>query len=75
MRQLELGCDVLGLSSSPELSPIPTARGASYQEKGKIFMTCVQSVLTNERGRIRRFKNKMMMMQPRQKTVVKLFIA
>jgi len=46
MRQLELGCDVLGLSSSPELSPIPTARGASYHEKGKIFRACVQSVLT-----------------------------
>ena len=29
-----------------ELSPIPTARGASYRIKGKIYKTCVQSVLT-----------------------------
>ena len=29
-----------------ELSPILTARGASYQIKGKIYKACVQSVLT-----------------------------
>ena len=29
-----------------ELSPILTARGASYHMKGKIFKACVQSVLT-----------------------------
>ena len=29
-----------------ELSPILTARGASYPIKGKIFRACVQSVLT-----------------------------
>ena len=29
-----------------DLSPILTARGASYHEKGKIFRVCVQSVLT-----------------------------
>ena len=29
-----------------ELSPILTARGASYRIKGKIFKACVQSVLT-----------------------------
>ena len=29
-----------------ELSPILTARGASYHMKGKIFRACVQSVLT-----------------------------
>ena len=29
-----------------ELSPILAARGASYHIKGKIYRTCVQSVLT-----------------------------
>ena len=29
-----------------ELSPILTARGASYRIKGKIYKACVQSVLT-----------------------------
>ena len=29
-----------------ELSPILTARGASYHIKGKIYKACVQSVLT-----------------------------
>ena len=29
-----------------ELSPILTARGASYRIKGKIYRACVQSVLT-----------------------------
>ena len=29
-----------------ELSPIPTARGASYRIKGEIYRACVQSVLT-----------------------------
>ena len=30
-----------------ELSPIPTARGASYRIKGKICKACVQSALTH----------------------------
>ena len=29
-----------------QLSPILTARGASYHIKGKIYKACVQSVLT-----------------------------
>ena len=45
MRQLELGCDVLG-AKFKELSPILTACGASHRMKGKIFRACIQSVLT-----------------------------
>ena len=44
MRQLELGCDVLGLSSR-SYRPILMARGVSHRMNGKIFRACVQSVL------------------------------
>ena len=47
MRQLELGCELLGLSSrSYRLFWWPVDCGASHRMKGKIFRACIQSVLT-----------------------------
>ena len=43
MRQLELGCDVLGLSSR---SYCPSLQPLVHHMEGKIFRACVQSMLT-----------------------------